>query len=162
MPRGPAATRGCRVHVNGTEVRAGKHVSHATGSGVHSQARLTPEQCGFEPHRFMATCIFSVTMPAAQWEPRLAEAADSGQQAGQPLGRCSVDLQLQLPSRARILLRVNRTSAQPGERVALNGAMPLDDGQRGSRVALLLSVSESLRHEQFRGEVLVFEYLPSF
>lgn len=101
-------------------------------------------------------------MPAAQWEPRLAEAADSGQQAGQPLGRCSVDLQLQLPSRARILLRVNRTSAQPGERVALNGALTLDDGQRGSRVALLLSVSENLRHEQFRGEVLVFEYLPSF
>ena len=85
-----------------------------------SQARLTPEQCGFEPHRFVVTCIFSVTMPAAQWEPRLAEAADSGQRAGQPLGRCSVDLQLQPPSGARILLRVNRTSAQRGERVALN------------------------------------------
>lgn len=33
---GPAATRGCRVQVNGTEVKAGKQVSHATGSGVQS------------------------------------------------------------------------------------------------------------------------------
>lgn len=80
--------------VKGIEVRAGKQASHTTGSGIRSQARLTPER-GFEPHRFTATCIFSVTVPAAQREPRLAEAVDLGPWAGRPPGRCFVDLQLQ-------------------------------------------------------------------
>lgn len=111
----PAAAHGYCVRVNSTEVRAGKQVSHATGSGIRSQARLTPEQRGFELHRFTATCIFfSVAMPAAQRELRLAEAADSGPRAGRPLGRCSVHLQLQWgpPSRAHIFLRVKCASAQ--------------------------------------------------